>query len=84
MLSSTNPARLQSRWAGQHQPVSDCALDQPLKNKSRILLPNAALHTPVFFIISLASCSFTVWKASSQISQASTNPTHPLLSQALD
>lgn len=73
-----------SRWTGQHRPASICALDQPLKNKCGILLPNALLHTLVFSIISpyillLCDLESLVPDQSSLL-----QPTHTLLLQALD
>ena len=52
MLSSTKPARPQSRWTGQPWPAPIPVLQQPPKNKAGLLLPNALLHTPVSFTIS--------------------------------
>lgn len=52
VLSSTKPAKPQSRWTGQPWPAPIPALQQPPRNKAGLLLPNALLHTPVSFMIS--------------------------------
>lgn len=91
VMSSTKPARPQSRWTGQYRPACICVLQQPPKNKAGILLPNAHLHRLVPFMISLSHPA-PLWFGKPHprsvkpppILPAHASPLPPLPSQALD